>query len=128
MLRSSLGIALIYAIRQHNGRIGMPEVIESEVEKHGLAAGLEVVAAAEKAQRQLECLLDRRVSFGVPKETDIESGIKKRLQQLGPLFERVPLTLHHARMALDRVNSRVAPSRNRQEYKDSLIWEAVLEL
>jgi len=128
MLRSSLGIALIYAIRQHDAKIGLPEVIEREVEKHGLEAGLEAVAAIEKAERQLERLLDKRLALGPPKETDIRNGIEKRLQQLEPLFERVPLTLHHTRMALDRVNSRVAPSRARQEYKDSLIWEATLEL
>jgi PIN domain len=128
MLRSSLGIALIYAIRQHDAKIGLPEVIEREVEKHGLAVGLEAIAAVEKAEQQLERLLFRRVTFGAPGETDIKKGIEERLQQLGPLFERVPLTLHHARMALDRVNSRVAPSGKRQEYKDSLIWEAVVEL
>jgi hypothetical protein len=128
MLRSSLGIALIYAIRQHDGKIGLPEVIEREVEKHGVVVGLEAVAAAEKAKRQLERLLDKRVSFSVPKKVDIRNAIEKRLQQLEPLFERVPLTLQHARMALDRVNSRVAPSGRRQEYKDSLIWEAALEL
>lgn len=117
-----------YAIRQHNAKIGLPEVIEREVEKHGLAVGLEAVAAVEKAKRQLERLLDKQVLFSVPKETDIRNGIEKRLQQLEPLFERVPLTLHHARMALDRVNSGVAPNGRRQEYKDSLIWEATLEL
>jgi hypothetical protein len=128
MLRSSLGIALIYAIRQHDAKIGLPEVIEREVEKHGLAVGLEAIAAIEKAERQLERLLDRRVAFGAPKEADIKKAVEERLRQLGPLFERVPLTLHHARMALDRVNSGVAPSGRRQEYKDSLIWEAVVEL
>lgn len=127
MLRSSLGIALVYAIRQRNAKIGLPEVIEREVEKHGVAVGLKAVAEVEKAKRQLERLLDKRVIFNVPNETEIVNSIDKRMQQLGPLFERVPLTLHHTRMALDRVNSGVAPSRG-QEYKDSLIWEAVLDL
>jgi hypothetical protein len=106
----------------------MPEVIEREIEKHGLAVGFEAVAAARKAERQLERLLDRRVSFFIPTDAVLKEGIESRLRQLEPLFERVPLTVEHVRQALDRVNAGVAPSTRRQEYKDSLIWEATLEL
>jgi hypothetical protein len=128
MLRSPLGIALIYAIRQYNSKIGLPEVIEREVEKHGVEVGLEAVTAAKEAQRKLERLLDKRVSFSLPREIEIRDNTKKRLDQLGPLFERVPLTLDQVRMALDRVNLGLAPSGKHKDYKDSLIWEATLEL
>src|SRR5207249_2739195 len=45
------------------------------------------------------------------------------------LIERVPITLEHVHSALDRVNSETPPNGPKnQQFKDSLIWEAALDL
>jgi hypothetical protein len=47
-LRSKLGASLLFLVRQHEGRLGVPEVIESEIVQHlvdeGKCAVLEVAS------------------------------------------------------------------------------------
>jgi hypothetical protein len=48
---------------------------------------------------------------------------------MGPLLKRAPFTLEHAKSALRRVNEESPPNGlKNQQFKDSAIWEAVLEL
>lgn len=49
------------------------------------------------------------------------------MAELAPMIERVPLTLDHARAALNRVVNRIAPADRAEEFRDAMIWEVVRE-
>lgn len=77
----------------------------------------------------LEALMGSRSTYSIPSADDIEERARARLRELEPYFLRVPFTLEHSNSALDRVNSGLPPNNPKnQQYKDSAIWEAVLEL
>ena len=67
--------------------------------------------------------------YTVPPSAKIVAAIEARFNELESLFESVPLTLEHARSALRRVNDGSPPNGPKnQQFKDSLIWEAALNL
>src|SRR5687767_1960869 len=67
--------------------------------------------------------------YQVPSEAEFEESAKSRLQELNSLLRRVPFTLEHAKSALKRVNDETPPNGPKnQQFKDSAIWEAVIEL
>jgi hypothetical protein len=54
--------------------------------------------------------------------------VSARLAELDSLIVRVPISAEHTRSALDRVNKKRSPNRKKEQFKDSLIWEATLSL
>ncbi len=57
------------------------------------------------------------------------SGAQGRLRELEGLLKRVPFNFEQAKSALQRVMNETPPNRPKdQQYKDSVVWEAVLEL
>lgn len=129
LLRGGLGPALLHVIHRHQGRIGLPEVIEREIEKQILKAGLEAANEIRRRFRELRHILGAHRPYEAPFEDGITKAIGTRLEELAPLFDRVPMTLEHAQSALRRVNEETPPNGPKnQQFKDSLIWEAVLDL
>ncbi len=129
LLRGGLGPALLHVIHRHQGRIGLPEVVEGEIEKQILKAGLEAADEIRRRFRELRLILGAHRPYEAPFEDGITKAIGTRLKELAPLFVRVPMTLAHAQSALGRVNDETPPnSLKNQQFKDSLIWEAVLDL
>ncbi|MFC5828975.1 PIN domain-containing protein [Nonomuraea insulae] len=132
LLRTPLGVALLYAVRQNDAKLGMPEVIKREIKKQILQSGMEafdrMVKSGRLLQRLLNSSVDPLLSSRSP-ERKIEQAIQDRLIELQPLMIHVPLTLDHVRRALDRVDAGLPPSGGRkQQYKDCLIWEAARDL
>lgn len=129
LLKTSVSEALLYALQRRHGKIGLPEVVEIELERHLIQVGGE---ASEKLFEAYE-IVREFAGYGVldyfPRDIDFAAAIRKRLDELEEFFVRVPFTLAHAKRALHRVNDRLPPnSLNNQQYKDSAIWEALLEL
>lgn len=129
LLRTSLGAAVLYAIQRTDSRIGLPEVIETEIRKNLVLAGTQAVDDLSAALEVIQRLTGEAPNVALPTEAELVAGVDARLEELGPLFERVPFTLDHARKALERVNLEIAPNGPKnQQFKDSAIWEAVLDL
>ena len=62
-------------------------------------------------------------------ERILKEAVSKRLEELDAFLVRVPLTLEQTRSAVRRVNDEIPPNGPKnQQFKDSVLWEAVLEL
>ena len=107
----------------------MPEVIEREIMKHAVKVGKEFAAGIQNTLRQLAKLVCIEFAFSPPTASEIDVALRKRFSDLEPHFVRVPFTREHALAALDRVDSYQPPNgKDDQQFKDSAIWEAVMEL
>lgn len=129
MLNTPLAASLLFSLRRHGGRLGLPEVVEQELRKN---AANTAVDAAQKLNDAAALLADMGIHTGLAEPHDTESVRARsadRMLQLEPFLHRVPLSLVHAQRALERVNAELPPNGpGNQQFKDSLIWEAVLEL
>lgn len=129
LLRSGLGPALLHVIHRRDGRLGLPEVIESEIHKQLLKAGHEAAEEMRRCARDLRVILGTFPETAAPVDDRITAAIASRLDTLAPLMIRHPLTIEQTRAALRRVNDETPPNGPKnQQFKDSLIWEGVLEL
>ncbi len=64
----------------------------------------------------------------LPGDAAFSTAMTERLNQLGPLVERMPFTFPHAQRALRMVNEELPPNAEKnQQFKDSAIWAAVLD-
>ena len=129
LLRSPLGVALIYALRASNGRLGLPEVVGEEMERVIVKAGSEAGADIEKGFATIQRIVGYRSRYSLPSQEVMRQSVSARLAELDPLIERVAFTLEQAKRALRRVYEETPPNgAKNQQFKDSVIWEAVLEL
>jgi len=133
MLRTAEGVALLHYLRQSNSVLGMPEIIEREIVKQAIAAGTEFVEKIETNLEMLKLLTgsptSSRIAYNIPTVDEIETQARSRLKELTSFTIQIPFTPTHALAALDRVNSGLPPNGPKnQQYKDSAIWEAILEL
>jgi hypothetical protein len=91
--------------------------------------GLEASSKIADNFRTIEILVGRRSSYTLPSEEDLKNVVEERIQELSELIINIPFKLEHAKRALDRVNLDAPPNNQKnQQFKDSAIWEAVLEL
>jgi hypothetical protein len=129
LLRTPRGAALLYALRQSGGRIGLPEIVEREVIKQTIRAGVEAVEQIIKNFRTIEMLIGSRPDFRLPTESDFAACATNRFTELGDLLLKVSFTIEQAKIALEMVIMELPPNGpNREEFRDSAIWASVLEL
>ena len=129
LLKTPVGMSLVYTLGRQQGFIGLPEVIERELSKHILEHGQDAADKIEKGSSILNTLTDSP-TFPLPATLiKLEQVVKTRLADLAPILRRVPLTLAHATAALNMVDAKVPPNAEKnQQFKDSAIWQAVLDL
>jgi len=128
LLKTPLGVSFVYTLGRQQGRLGLPEVVERELKKQIVEAGLEAVEQNNKWSRIATTLTGSPFFPLSHSAGDFEQIVEKRLDELTPVLLRVPFTLEHARAALDMVNAKVPPNAKNQQFKDSAIWQAVLHL
>ena len=97
LLRSPLGHAFLYALRQVKARIGLPDVLEMEIKKHAHRLANEAVTGIDEGLFELERLLGHRPSVSIPTGGEIITAINGRLTELDPFLERIPMSLEHAK-------------------------------
>lgn len=128
LLNTQTSEALLYALQRRRGRIGLPEVIERELEKNIMKVGIEALDRAVSANAVLHDIAQPGF-LPLPDQGRLRAAIQERIQELDEMIVRVPFTPEHALKALDRVNSETPPNGPKnQQFKDSAIWEALLEL
>jgi hypothetical protein len=129
LLSTAMGAAVLYSLHQTGRRLALPEVIEEEIKKHTLKRGTDAVEAIKENYRLIEQLMGARDDYRVPSETDLSARVKDRLNELGSLVHRTSFTLKNAKAALSRVLEESPPNGYKnQQFKDSAIWEAILDL
>jgi predicted nucleic acid-binding protein len=128
LLSDPVSAALLYALESVGARLGMPEVIEREVFKHGIEMGRIARNQIEKNLRIIRALVGESPGIELPTDEMFESAVTRRLTALEGQFHRIPFTAEVALRALDRVDLKLPPSHAGQQYKDSAIWEHCVDL
>ena len=129
LLRTGLGAALLHSVKQTKKVLGLPEVIELEIRKHVVKSGTAAIDLIDANYRLIEQLMGARDDYQVPSAEAIAQRVDSRLNDLSALLHRVPFSLQHAKNALARVMDESPPNGlKNQQFKDSAIWEAILEL
>ncbi len=122
-LRAPSAISLVDTGILLGAMIGLPEVVERELK---ILWRDDAEDSLEVAQR-FERTIGRALSL--PTIEQIEHVLAGRLEELASLIVRVPLTIEHARGALDRIDQHLPPcGQNNEQFRDCAIWEAALEL
>jgi hypothetical protein len=128
LLRSPLGAALLFWLHHSRARIGLPEVVELEISKNIVNRCADAIAGIEKNYAWLDSIVGA-CDYTLPTGEEVERAIKERLDCLLHSSHRISFTLEHAKAALMRVNEGTPPNGAKdQQFKDSAIWEAILEL
>lgn len=128
LLSTALGAAFLYSLSRTGYKIALPEVIELEVAKHTEILVREAISMIDEGYRTIEVTMGSRDDYKVPTEELIENRVIDRFDELNDLIVRIPFTFDHAKSALLRVLGDVPPNRPKdQQFKDSAIWEAVID-
>jgi len=128
LLKTPMGSALLYILKQSNGKIGLPEIIEEETIRNTVKIGIKSVEAINKNFETIKMLMGFIKPYELPEKEKIEAVVTERLAELEDLIIRIPFTWEHAKSALRRVNEKTPPNEKNQQFKDSAIWEAILTL
>src|SRR4051812_28199447 len=128
LLNSSIGAAFLYRLRKIQGVIGLPEVVEMEVMTQVLRKGREARDTVQQNLANIRSLVGETQELKLPSDGEFTRAIEERFSTLSRLIERIPINPSHYRQALVNVIDGVAPNATREQYRDSLIWEAVKDL
>jgi len=129
LMRTAMGSALLYILKQSKGKIGLPEIIEEELTRNIVENGLKAIEQINKEFKSIEVIMGFRDSYEVPNKAQLEAAVKERLTDLEDVIIRIFFTFEHAKSALRRINEKTQPNGDKnQQFKDSAIWEAILEL
>jgi hypothetical protein len=129
LLKTPLGAALLYNLKLINGYIGLPEIIEDEVIKHIIKVGQDAIQQINSNFKKIEIIMGSRSIYDLPTENQIELVTRERFTELNHLIVRIPFTLEQAKGAIKRVNECSQPNGEKnQQFKDSVIWEAILTI
>lgn len=131
LLNSKLGAALVFAARQSGWLLGLPEVVEDEMKVVMRDFGLHQLSQAQTSLRFLQLLTGEEyaVSGSLYSGSGFDVVIEARLEELKTILFRVPHKEELFKAALHRVlNTIPACAKDKDEYRDCLIWEAVLRL
>ena len=128
LLDTPAGLSLVYTLGKQGAVLGLPEVIETEIMKQLVRLGNEAAADYAKAAQTLKHFTGVD-AFAAPSADQVEKAVAKKLRDIDRVVERVPITVEHTRAALVMVNAELPPnSHKNQQFKDSLIWQAILTL
>lgn len=128
LLRDHVSASLLYTLEATHGYLGMPEVIEREILKHGVIMGREARAGVERHLRTIRALVGRSPAIALPDDAQFHSATFERIQELDHLLHRTSFTPDLALRSLDRVNLQKPPAQASQQFKDCVVWENCLDL
>jgi len=106
----------------------LPSVIEEEITRNTISKGVKATEEINKNLKSISVIMRSDYPYKLADEAEIKSAVKARITELDSLFHRVNFTWEHAQSALKIINDKTAPNHKNQQFKDSAIWEAILEL
>jgi hypothetical protein len=133
LLKTKVGKALVHAIARSGGKIGLSEVVELELLARAVDEGLDEKERAEKALRRVanfSGLPELMLHGGLAKVSaeTIRKAVTHRFDALSDHLITIEFSIEHASGALDRVIGKIPPNRAKEQFRDSVIWIAVLTL
>lgn len=129
LLRSSIGSALLLGLTSSHALLGLPEVIEMEVNRVILLQAAEHTETLRKSANFLRQISGQHGLHEIPTLEGIKEGLQHRWGELNGLLERHPFTLELAKAALLRVIDKIPPSgQNNEQFRDCCLWEVAIGL
>jgi hypothetical protein len=129
LLRSSIGNALLLGLTSSRARLGLPEVIEMEVNRVVSSQATEHIETLRKSANFLRQISGQHGLHEIPTLEGIKDGLRLRWGELDGLLERHPFTLQLAKAALLRVIDKIPPSgQNNEQFRDCCLWEVAIGL
>jgi len=128
LLNSSMGAALLYRLSKIGGRIALPEVTEQEVMWRAVITGRVAVGNIRNDLAVVRSLVGKTDEIELPSDSAFEEAAEARFRELDDILVRVETSLGHYRSALRRVIRGSAPNTTKEQFRDSLLWEAVVHL
>lgn len=135
LLADPMSAALLFYLNSTGGKIIIPEVIEKEITINLHKIAKEACNEIDKQYSLLQRMFGVIDDYKLPTTLDIQQVFSRRVEELSNLIVQTPFTFAHAKGALERVLNGTPPNRPRvqksngdQQFKDSTIWEAAIEL
>jgi hypothetical protein len=128
LLKSAMGAAFLYSIRRIGGKIGLPDVTEVELIRGAATDGLKAVKSIENGFTIIQTLTGFRPDYQLPTSADFENKAKERVTELSELINKFDISLDQYRNAIKRVVDDVPPNKTREQYRDTLLWEAIRQI
>jgi hypothetical protein len=128
LLRTAMGSALLYMLKRIGGKIGLPSILEEEIVRNTIKEGVKDAAEIQKNFKIISVIIGNHAPYTVPDIAEITSAVQARITELETLFHKIPFSLAHAESAVKKINEKLPPNNHGQQFKDSAIWEGILEL
>jgi len=128
LLKTAMGSALLYMLKRIDGKIGLPSILEEEITRNTISNGVKAAEEIQKNFKIISVIMGDHAPYTVPDITEINSAVQARITELESLFHKIPFSLAHAESAVKKINEKLPPNSHGQQFKDSAIWEAILEL
>lgn len=127
LLRSAVGVAFLHAVRRLGGRLFLPESTRLEILSGAQKRGDEAVRKVESGLTTIQSLIGHKPDYSQPSMSDFRSAAEWRLDELSDLIQRCEITLNIYHKALMRVTDHRPPAKTREQYRDCLLWECLIE-
>lgn len=127
-LRAGAASAVRFYLHQKGAKVGMPEVVRLEVERHLRTDIKETREQVRESHQRLLGMVGKLQDVMLPGDEDIEAVVVAHIGKLGFDLVEVPFTLESARSSLLRTIDKVPPSHGSQQFKDGVIWADCLQL
>jgi len=130
LLRTALGPSLLYFAKIRDAKIVVPEVVRSETIRYVVQAVQSLNERLAGLLRETREFLGQSANPSLPSVADSEKAVETRFAEISRWIQPITHTPELLVRAAKRVLVKSAPSHQpgKDSYKDSLIWECVLEL
>lgn len=129
LLRTPRGAALLYSLRQLDGRVAFNTVIKKEITRNIIEKRYnKAVRNVKRGMRTIQIISGEKPEIRMPSDEEIRNSILERFDEISDYLEFYNLNIDDYESAADRIIYKKSPSKNGEEFRDSLIWEMTLEL
>lgn len=131
MMRSAEGCALLTHVHQSDARLVLSSTLRSEIEANCTRKAQEELSAARRAISRLFEQLgldEEELLEALPTDDETREIVRRRVAELDRWVHVPATSTEHCMRALSRVQSRRAPARDGQQFKDALLLEELLSV
>ncbi|MCY4554957.1 MAG: PIN domain-containing protein [Chloroflexi bacterium] len=127
-LRSADGTAVRYFARQRHATIAVPQIVQLEVEEKLAQQLLESRNKIEDGHRKLLTVFGRLQRISVPTEDEIRETVSGIIPDFDVPTRSIPINLDAAHSSLIKILRKIPPSKQKEQFRDGVIWAHCLEL
>jgi hypothetical protein len=127
-LKTGAAAAMRFYLHQKGAKVGLPEVIRLEVERHLRADLREIRGRIYVDHQRLLGMVGDLTEVILPTDARIDDVVANFISGFKFDLVETSLTLEAARSSFMRTIDKIPPSHNAQQFKDGVIWSDCLTL